>query len=123
MLVDHEPVETHLVGELVLVEVALVVLVRDVRREERVGEGQAQRRVLVPLRVGILVVRHLAEVVELHLTPSRGNRARCARRPPAARWAADGRIYRGRRASPWAAAADTARRRSRARCGLPSPTR
>src|SRR5215469_10730613 len=111
MLVDHEPVEAHLVGELVLVEIALVVLVRDVGREERVGEGQAERGILVSLRVGILVVRHLAKVVELHLMPSRGNRARCARTPPAARWAADGRTGRGRRASPWAAAADTARRR------------
>src|SRR5262252_10536698 len=123
MLVDHEPVETDLVGELVLVEVALVVLVGDVGREERVGKGQAQRRVLVSLRVGILVVRHLAEVVELHLTPSRGNRARCARRPPAARWAADGHTVRARRVSPWAETSDTARRRSPARFGPPCPTR
>src|SRR5262249_42646708 len=123
VLVDHQPVEPHLVGELVLVEIALVVLVGDVGREEGVGEGEAQRGILVSLRVGVFVMRHLAEVVELHLTPSRGNRARCARRPLAARWAADGRTRRARRASPGARASDAARRGSPARPGPPYPTR
>jgi len=42
VLVDHEAIEPGLVGEVVLVEIALVVELGDLRREERVGEGQAQ---------------------------------------------------------------------------------
>src|SRR5262249_10642550 len=66
VLVDHEAVEADLVGELVLGQVALVVRVRLLAVEEPVRELEPERGVLLSLGVGILVVRHLAEVVELH---------------------------------------------------------
>src|SRR5262249_58497094 len=46
--------------------------------EEPVRQVEAQRRVLEPLLVGELVVRHLAEVVELHGRPSRKSVTSCA---------------------------------------------
>src|SRR6185503_20746287 len=116
-------VEAGLVGEVVLVEIALVVALGDLRREERVRKGQAERRVLVALRVRVLVVRHLAEVVELHVRPSRGSPAPGSRRRPAARSGASDRSARGRAASRWAAGAGTARRRSPGRSGPRAPRR
>src|SRR6266849_643551 len=121
VLVDHEAVEPRLIGELVLIEIALIVPVGDLRGEVRVREGEAKRGVLVAFRIRILMVRHLAEVVELHLTPSwrrppgaghRRNRARAGRTHPDAREAAGVRIGRRDAASRWAAGAGTARRKS-----------
>src|SRR5262249_53662187 len=66
VLVDHQAVEARLIRRLVLVEIALVVPGGDLRIEETVRELEAERGVLVALGVGELVMRHLAEVVELH---------------------------------------------------------
>src|SRR5712692_531562 len=119
MLVDHEAVETGFISELVLVEIPPVVPVGDRRGEVRVREGQSKRRVLVAFRIRILMMRHLAEVVELHLTlswtrpPGAGHprsQARAGRTPPDAREEAGVRIGRGDAASRWGADAGTARR-------------
>src|SRR5512132_880476 len=66
VLVDHEPVEAHPVGQLVLGEIALVVGGGLRAVEEAVGKGQAERGIVGAFLVRILVMRHLAEVVELH---------------------------------------------------------
>src|SRR4030095_89458 len=66
MLVDHEPVEARLIGELVLVQIALVVRRGDGGVEEAIGKLEAERGVLEAFLVRKLVMRHLAEVVELH---------------------------------------------------------
>src|SRR5216683_5987685 len=124
VLIEHEAVETGLIGELVLIEIPLIVPVGDLRGEVRVREGEAKRGVLVAFRIRILMVRHLAEVVELHLTLSwtrppgaghRRNRARAWRTRPDARAEAGVRIDRRHAASRWAADARTARRKSEGR--------
>src|SRR5712692_388845 len=121
MLIDHEAVETGFISELVFIEIPLVVPVGDLRGEVRVRESEAKGRVLVAFRIRILMMRHLAEVVELHLTPSwtrppgaghRRSRARAWRTRPDAREEAGVRIGRGDAASRWAAGAGTARRKS-----------
>src|SRR5206468_6709094 len=70
VLVHHEAVEADLVRELVLGEVALVIRVRLRTVEEPVRELEPERPIFLALGVGVLVVRHLAEVVELHRRPS-----------------------------------------------------
>src|SRR6266850_3405965 len=121
VLVDHEAVEAGLISELVLIEIALIVPVGGLRGEVRVREGEAKRRVLVAFRIRILMMRHLAEVVELHVTLSwrrrpragyRQSRAQARRTRPDAREEAGGRTGRGDAASRWAAGAGIARRRS-----------
>ena len=126
VLVDHQPVEADLVGELVLVEIALVVRRGLLAVEEAVRELQAERGVLVALLVGELVVRHLAEVVELHALRLvlRGSRAR--RRAKASGCSMGGR---------WPQRSSTVQRRvrqqpavllaadRRARCGPRGPRR
>src|SRR5262249_60642999 len=66
MLADHEAGQARPVGELVLREVALVVRGGLLAIEEAVRKLEPERRVLVALLVGELVMRHLAEVVKLH---------------------------------------------------------
>src|SRR5712664_447323 len=66
VLVDHQPVEAGPVGEFVLVEIALVVRAGLLRAEEPVRKLETERRILRALLVGELVMRHLAEVIELH---------------------------------------------------------
>src|SRR5262249_58503267 len=58
-------------GELVLGEIALVVRVRLLAVEEPVRKLEPERGVSLGLGVGVLVVRHLAEVVELHAVAPR----------------------------------------------------
>src|SRR2546427_5551088 len=82
VLVDHEAFEPGLVGEVVLGQIALVVRGGLLPVEEAIGELERERRILVALLVRELVVRHLAEVVELHRrgSPSRKSRTRRAKR-------------------------------------------
>ena len=61
------------------VEIALVVRGGLLRVEEAVGELEPERRVLVALLVRELVVRHLAEVVELHRRGSPPRKSRTSR--------------------------------------------
>ena len=72
VLIEHDAVEAQLVGVHALVEIALEEAVGRVGVEPRVGEGEAQRRVLVALFVGVLVVGELGEVVALHGTVASG---------------------------------------------------
>src|SRR5438128_12396064 len=81
MLFDHQTREARLVGELVLREVPLIGGRRHLAHEEAVRELEPERRVLVAFLVGELVVRHLAEVVQLHRreSPSRKSSTRRAK--------------------------------------------
>src|SRR5262249_15185429 len=82
VLVDHQPVVAGLIRELVLVQIARVVRGRLAAIEEPVRKTQTQRRILVAFLVRPLVVRHLAEVVELHrgVSPRKSStrRAKCS---------------------------------------------
>ena len=66
MLVDHDPVVAQLVDVLALVEVPLEQLVGRIGIKVAVGKSQPYRRMLLRLIVRVLVVRKLAEVVDLH---------------------------------------------------------
>ena len=66
VLVEHNAVESQLVGVHAFIEIALEKVVGRGRIEPRIGKRQAQRRILVALFIGIFVVRKLGEVITLH---------------------------------------------------------
>ena len=66
VLVDHDPVEAHLIHVHALVEVPLEQAVGSIRVEVGVGKGQPQGGILLPLLIRVLVIGKLAEVINFH---------------------------------------------------------
>ena len=82
VLVDHQAVEAHFLGVLVLVEVAVHQAAGSVGIEVGVGEGEAHGRVFFRLGLGELRVGHLGEVENVHGVASQNGRVDWSRGSP-----------------------------------------
>src|SRR5579883_562334 len=74
MLVDADRIESHLIGEFDLGEIALVKLVTYLGIEVRIGQGDPRRFVLVGVIEVQVRIRHQVEEHEFHRAAPRSSR-------------------------------------------------
>jgi hypothetical protein len=67
MLVGHDAIEAHLIGESILLMVLIVQYVRLLGIEMGVGKAETSRIVLVEFRIGNIAVGLLREPIHLYL--------------------------------------------------------